>query len=275
MKEEKVGTTSGFFHAILLSSLRLVLILFLLAVLDRIADLPGWGELSSRNLAESIRSVASEGVPLSRYIYSLGIPLIGTYASQLLASIYGNIRSFLSALDEASLHDENEVLVQSEEVVIPQLFAALVGEVDGSGKVKGIGPAAISALLSFSKEEILMKAAKDLANVLTIHDDVSRKVVVSESVEEEDDESQKTKKKKPSPLKDMTVVFTGTIPGMSRTLAEKAAMKLGARATPSTVSKSTSLVVEGVDGGKKATKARELGVRVMDYVEFMNLADEP
>ncbi len=244
-------------------------------MLDRIADLPGWGELSSRNLAESIRSVASEGVPLSRYIYSLGIPLIGTYASQLLASIYGNIRSFLSALDEASLHDENEVLVQSEEVVIPQLFAALVGEVDGSGKVKGIGPAAISALLSFSKEEILMKAAKDLANVLTIHDDVSRKVVVSESVEEEDDESHKTKKKKPSPLKDMTVVFTGTIPGMSRTLAEKAAMKLGARATPSTVSKSTSLVVEGVDGGKKATKARELGVRVMEYVEFMKLADEP
>ena len=243
-------------------------------MLNRIADLPGWGELSSRNLAESIRSVASEGVPLSRYIYSLGIPLIGTYASQLLASTYGSIRSFLSALDEASLHDENEVLGQSEEVVIPPLFAALVGEADGSGKVKGIGPAAISALLAFSKEEVLMKAAKDLANVLTIHDDVSRKVVVSESVEDDDDESQKTTKK-PSPLKDMTVVFTGTIPGVSRTLAQKAAMELGARSTPSTVSKSTSLVVEGEDGGKKATKARELGVRVMEYVEFMKLADEP
>ncbi len=236
-------------------------------MLERIADLPGWGEISSRNLAESIRFVALEGVPLSRYIYSLGIPLIGTHASQLLAATYGNISSFLSALDEASIYDKTGVLQNEESVEAPPLFTALVEGTDGSGKVRGIGPAAISALLSFSKENILMKAAKDLANVLTIHDDFSRKDVF------DSDDEVSHEILKPIPFKDMTVVFTGTIPGMSRTLAQKMAKDLGARATPNTVSKATSIVVVGEDGGKKATKARELGVRVMDYAEFMKLTE--
>ena len=236
-------------------------------MLDRIAELPGWGELSSKNLAESIRTVASEGVPLSRYIYSLGIPLIGTHASQLLAVTYGNISSFLSALNEASTYDKSGVLQSEESVEVPSLFSALVEGADGSGKVKGIGPAAISALLSFSKEEVLMKAAKDLANVLTIHDDFSRKAVFDSDGEVSHEMA------KPTPFKDMNVVFTGTIPGMTRTLAQKIAKELGARATPNTVSKATSIVVVGEDGGKKAMKARELGVRVMDYAEFIKLTE--
>ena len=245
-------------------------------MLDRIADLPGWGELSSRNLVESIRTVVSDGVPLSRYIYSLGIPLIGTHASQLLASTYGNTGSFLDALDKASLYDEmNE---ESNESVISSPFSALVDGVEGSGKVKGIGPAAISALLSFSKEEVLMKAAKDLANAVPILDDnSSRRNVVSENDDGDDSGGASQRERtKPLPFKDMTIVFTGTIPGMSRTVAQQIVMDLGARATPNTVSKATALVVEGEGGGgkKKATKARELGVRVMDYAEFMELIEE-
>ncbi|KAL7536188.1 LOW QUALITY PROTEIN: hypothetical protein ACHAXR_006976 [Thalassiosira sp. AJA248-18] len=51
-----------------------------LKMLNKIADLQGWGwgELSSQNLAESVRSVASEGIHLSQQIYSLGIPMVGT-----------------------------------------------------------------------------------------------------------------------------------------------------------------------------------------------------
>ena len=233
--------------------------------------------MSSRNLVESIRTVVSDGVPLSRYIYSLGIPLIGTHASQLLASTYGNTGSFLDALDKASLYDEmNE---ESNESVISSPFSALVDGVEGSGKVKGIGPAAISALLSFSKEEVLMKAAKDLVNALPILDDNrSRRNVVSENDDGDDSGggASQRERTKPLPFKDMTIVFTGTIPGISRTVAQQIVMDLGARATPNTVSKATTLVVEGGGGGgkKKATKARELGVRVMDYAEFMDLVDQ-
>ena len=71
----------------------------------------------------------------------------------------------------------------------------------------------------------------------------------------------------------MTVVFTGSIPGTSRTVAQKIVKELGAKSTPNTVSKSTTLVVEGEKGGKKARQAKELGVRVIDYTEFMKMIE--
>ena len=235
---------------------------------SRIAGLVGWGKLSSQNLAESVRFVASTGVPLSRYIYSLGIPQIGTHASQLVASTYRNIESFMNAVEEASLYDIEEIYNDeiSEEKLMPP-FAALTGW-DGSERVKGVGPTAIAALIAFSREKVLVQAAKNLASVLTVHDDGSRDT--SDANSSRSDEGARKK----SPFEGMTVVFTGTLPGMSRTSAQTCVKDLGAKATPSTVSKSTTLVVEGGEGmSNKARKARELGIRVIDYAEFMRLID--
>jgi len=239
-------------------------------MLRDIAELPGWGEQSAQNVAESVRLVASEGVDLSRYIYALGIPTIGTHVSQLIASAYGDVDSFLKALDEASLYTDNgngdeeeDEENNNESKLIP--FATLTGD-DTSKKVKGIGPTAISAMVSFSKEEVLVKAAKDLANVLTVH-----------SVDNDTNTTSKTNQGgmtgKQLQFKDMTVVFTGSIPGMSRTVAQKTVKELGAKSTPNTVSKSTTLVVEGEKGGKKARQAKELGVRVIDYKEFIKMIE--
>jgi len=235
-------------------------------MLRDIANLPGWGEQSAQNVAESVRLVASEGVDLSRYIYALGIPTIGTHVSQLIASAYGDVDSFLKALDEASLHTDNGSEDDDEEnnnesKLIP--FATLTGD-DTSEKVKGIGPTAISAMVSFSKEEVLVKAAKDLANVLTIHSVVDNTTSTT---------NQGGITGKQLQFKDMTVVFTGSIPGMSRTVAQKIVKELGAKSTPNTVSKSTTLVVEGEKGGKKARQAKELGVRVIDYKEFIKMIE--
>ena len=220
-------------------------------MLSNIADLPGWGEISSQNVADSIRVVSAEGVSLSRYIYALGIPFIGTHASQLVASTYGNVSSFLDALDEASNYVNDEPNDQSGD---SPPFEALA-------EVKGIGPAAIAALLSFSKEEVLMRAAKDLSKALKVHDvspPTSKMTEIKNSEE-------------PSPFEGMTVVFTGTLPGMSRTVAQNTVKELGAKATPNTVSKSTSLVIEGEKGGKKAKQAKDLGIRVIGYEEFMKM----
>lgn len=188
---------------------------------------------------------------LSRYIYALGIPFIGTHASQLVASTYGNVTSFLDALDEASKHVDDAPNNDKSGGSPP--FEALA-------EVKGIGPAAIAALLSFSKEEVLMKAAKDLSKALNVHDEsppASKKSTEMKNSEE------------PSPFEGMTVVFTGTLPGVSRTVAQNTVKELGAKATPNTVSKSTSLVIEGDKGGKKAKQAKDLGIRVIGYDEFM------
>jgi DNA ligase (NAD+) len=78
-----------------------------------------------------------------------------------------------------------------------------------------------------------------------------------------------------SPLLGKTVVFTGSLPdGMSRTVAQSLAVDvLGAKATPSSVSSSTGVVIIGEKGGKKATQAKELGIATMTADEFIELVN--
>jgi DNA ligase (NAD+) len=72
-----------------------------------------------------------------------------------------------------------------------------------------------------------------------------------------------------SPVAGRTVVFTGTFAGMSRDEAKVGAEAAGAKVAGS-VSKKTDYVVVGEDAGSKATKARELGVRILTEAEWLD-----
>jgi DNA ligase (NAD+) len=71
----------------------------------------------------------------------------------------------------------------------------------------------------------------------------------------------------PLPFAGQTVVITGTLPRRSRTEAEALVKKLGGKVTGS-VSKSTTFLVAGTDAGSKLTKAKELGIAVIDEDEL-------
>jgi DNA ligase (NAD+) len=60
-----------------------------------------------------------------------------------------------------------------------------------------------------------------------------------------------------------TLVLTGTFPTLSRTEATRLIEEQGGKVSGS-VSKKTHYVVAGEDAGSKLTKARELGVPVLD-----------
>ena len=75
-----------------------------------------------------------------------------------------------------------------------------------------------------------------------------------------------------SPIADQTVVFTGTLEKMTRNEAKARAEALGAKVSGS-VSKKTDLVIAGPGAGSKAKKAQELGVRVIDEDEWLELVD--
>jgi len=74
-------------------------------------------------------------------------------------------------------------------------------------------------------------------------------------------------------LEGKTFVFTGSLPTLSRSDAQKMVESLGARATGS-VSKSTDYVVAGENPGSKLAKARELGLRILDEDEFLRITGQ-
>ncbi len=71
-------------------------------------------------------------------------------------------------------------------------------------------------------------------------------------------------------LKGMTIVVTGTLPTLGRKEAEELIVKNGGKASGS-VSKKTSLVLAGEAAGSKLTKANDLGIRVINEEEFLNM----
>jgi DNA ligase (NAD+) len=213
-------------------------------MIARISELPGWGPKSVQNLIDVVNKVVKDGISLGRFIFSLGIRYTGQHTSNLVASIYGNVDAFLDDVEKACDLDESES------------FAILQEETD---ETKGIGPVLVSSLRSFAKEKLLVEAARRLANAVNVTEETIRSPASEASMESK-------------PWNGFSVVFTGSLPGVSRAEAQELAKAvLGAKATPSTVSKSTNFVIAGEKGGKKLATAQELGVEIVDANDFVEL----
>ena len=68
----------------------------------------------------------------------------------------------------------------------------------------------------------------------------------------------------------MTFVLTGTLPSLKRSEAAEIIKKFGGK-TSSSVSKKTSVVLAGEDAGSKLEKAQNLGVKIVDEKEFLDM----
>lgn len=68
----------------------------------------------------------------------------------------------------------------------------------------------------------------------------------------------------------MTFVLTGTLPTLKRDQASAMIEQYGGK-TASSVSKKTTYVLAGEDAGSKLTKAQQLGIRIIDEKEFLEI----
>lgn len=83
-------------------------------------------------------------------------------------------------------------------------------------------------------------------------------------------ETEKSKLAVSNKFEGLTFVLTGTLEKYKREEAKKIIEDLGGRVA-SSVSKNTDYVLAGLEAGSKLTKARELGVKVVDENEFEKL----
>jgi DNA ligase (NAD+) len=74
------------------------------------------------------------------------------------------------------------------------------------------------------------------------------------------------------PLRDMTLVITGTLPDLTREQATERILAAGGKVT-STVSRRTSYLVAGESPGSKLAKAEKLGVEVLDEAGLLALLE--
>ncbi len=196
----------------------------------------GWGARSKKDAKKVANLLAAiearRSVPFERFIFALGIRRIGEANAKLLARHYHSFTEWRAKM----------------------LAATTIGSEarEELGSIQGIGPAIATELAEFFVEPRNLAALDDLAREVTPQETV---VVAVEG----------------NPFAGKTVVFTGSLETMSRDEAEAQAARLGAKVTKS-VSKKTDFVIVGADAGSKATKAAELGLRVLTEAEWREMA---
>ena len=117
--------------------------------------------------------------------------------------------------------------------------------------IRDIGETIAQNIVDFFKNENNLKTINDLF-ALGVKVEVAKKTSTLESI-----------------FNQKTVVITGTLENLSRTEATELLEKMGATVTNS-VSKKTDYLLCGVDAGSKLTKAKELGIQIIDQDFLIN-----
>jgi DNA ligase (NAD+) len=197
-----------------------------------LAPLERFAEKSALKLSDSI--AVAKKVPLSKFLFALGIHHVGEETAELI------VQSFLSRL-------------RAEKVDAPQavgrFFRAL--STDEILAVKGIGEAVSDTLEAWfatkDHQALLEKLTHEGVVILLPKERTQAGVFAGQ-----------------------TFVLTGELASFTRDEA-KAIIKERGGSVSSSVSRKTSYVLVGADPGSKFTEAQKLGVPIIEEQEFRNM----
>lgn len=138
------------------------------------------------------------------------------------------------------------------------LTALRQASVDDLQQAPDVGPVVAESLVRFFSDPHLAAALDRLAEAVRPRDEPAASTGLPGS------------DPLAGPWEGLTVVITGSIPGMSRDEAKNAAEQLGATVSGS-VSRKTSLLVVGAEAGSKLDKAQSLGIPILPADDFLAL----
>lgn len=194
------------------------------------------------------------------------------------AGIYSLTKEDLLSLDKTKDKKAEKILLainNSKKVSLPKFIFALGIQEVGGKTARDLAQkfGTIEKLKNATEEELL--EVKDIGQIIAqniVHffedeaniDEVNKLLEAGIEVEEANAsvaESELTGKK---------IVLTGSLENYSRTEAGELLRGLGGEVV-SSVSKNTDLVLAGSEAGSKLTKAKELGIKIIDEKEFIEL----
>ncbi len=209
--------------------------LFRLTV-DDLTPLDGWAEQSASQLIGAVNRARK--MSLHRWIYALGIPSVGYVSAKSLAQYYKTWDHFEQSIEH--IIQERSGIEGGDGAVYTNLL-----------NISGIGKDTATELIKFMNNE--QEWIKDLAQYV-------------EMIPE------RAPTTKTTPLSDKTIVFTGTLPTMTRAEAKKRAEDAGARVL-SGLSQRADFLVSGEKSGKKIEQARSWNITVLDAEQWQALLD--
>lgn len=134
------------------------------------------------------------------------------------------------------------------------LHAVLNASAEDMSQIEGVGCVAAQSLESALRDEEVRSIIESWINA-----------GIATEVKDSGNELSQT-------LTGKTVVVTGTLENFSRSSAKEAIISRGGKASGS-VSKNTDYVIVGENAGSKETKARDLGLVILDESQFTHLLE--
>lgn len=200
----------------------------------------GWGEKSVENLFFAINQ--KRQIDLDKFIYAIGIRHIGETTAKTLANHFLNSENFINFFKKFAKFSDLELEKINSLPEFSEYFEFI--------SIDGVGEKMAQAILDFFRDEKNLKMIEDLLIHLTIN---PLKPKINNS-----------------PLAGKSIVFTGSLQKMSRAEAKKIAEDLAMKVLGA-VSSKTDFIVAGEDSGSKLKKAQELGIKILNEEEWLNL----
>ena len=179
-------------------------------------------------------------------------------ADNMLSSIKeakerATLDKFISALGIRLVGEQTAKLLAHHFGSIDRLANASIEELQN---IRDIGPEVAKSIYTFFRNpanQALLKKFKEIGLWPT-------------NIDQGQEKSEDLK------LKDKKFIFTGKLETLTRSQAKKLVEQLGGRVV-SAISKKVDFVVVGKDPGSKFAKAKELGLKIIDEKEFLDLIE--
>ena len=240
-----------------------------------------FGEKNATKILEALQRAKT--APLHRWIHALAIADVGETTAKQLAATHQTLEDLADSAvlrdilalgtkeaERAEIsprsrknppkNDAEKAAREKRDAELKAEIAEVEARLDKGGlkaRLPEVGPVAAASVLNYfvSKE-----GKKVLARIREL------------SIKPENDLPATAAAATAGPFAGKTVVLTGTLPSLSREQATAMIEAAGGK-TSGSVSKKTHFVLTGEAAGSKLDKARELGIPVIDEVEFRRMLE--